>query len=173
VSFVTPLSAAIPASNTGQIHTGAIGIADAPLNAGNNEACPDKENVRIVSNPRKNQAAFTLVEIMIVVSIIGLLTVLAIPSFVKARKQAQGRRAMNDVRQIDAAIDQWALEMGLTDGATIVSSQAATYLKPTDWEDYDPLGNAYVLGKVGTNQIRINSTTKSALAGVGIDWGAY
>jgi prepilin-type N-terminal cleavage/methylation domain-containing protein len=121
----------------------------------------------------RHHTAFTLVEIMIVVSIIGLLTVLAIPSFIKARKQAQGRRALNDVRQMDASIDQWALENGVTDGAPVVSSQAATYLKPTDWETYDPLGNAYVLGTVGTNQIRISTATKSALAGVGIEWGAY
>ena len=62
------------------------------------------------------QTAFTLVEIMIVVAIIGLLTVLAIPSFIKARKQSQGRRIMNDIRQMDAAIDQWALDAGKKDG---------------------------------------------------------
>jgi type IV pilus assembly protein PilA len=112
------------------------------------------------------------VEIMIVVAIIGLLAALAIPGFVKARKQSQGRRILNDARQMDAAIDQWALENGKKDGDAVVTSGAATYLK-TAWNANDLLGNAYSLGSVGTNQIAISSTTKTALSGVGIDWGAY
>ena len=80
---------------------------------------------------------------------------------------------MNDARQLDGAVDQWAMENNLSDGAVIVTSQAATYLKPTDWETWDPLGNAYIIGTIGTNQIKIAPATKSALAGVGIDWGSY
>ncbi len=121
---------------------------------------------------RSNRAAFTLVEIMIVVAIIGLLAALAIPGFVKARKQSQGRRIMNDCRQMDAAIDQWALETGQTDGATVNSTGAQTYLK-TVWSTTDLLNNAYTLGNVGTSQISINVDTKNALVGVGIDWGNY
>jgi prepilin-type N-terminal cleavage/methylation domain-containing protein len=121
---------------------------------------------------RKDRSAFTLVEIMIVVAIIGLLAALAIPGFVKARKQSQGRRIMNDVRQMDAAIDQWALETGQTDGAAISSSGAATYLK-TPWKTTDLLNKAYNISVVGTTQISINAATKTALAGVGIDWGNY
>jgi type IV pilus assembly protein PilA len=115
---------------------------------------------------------FTLVEIMIVVAIIGLLAALAIPAFVKARKQSQGRRILNDARQMDAAIDQWALETGQTDGATVLTASASTYLKAA-WVVTDLLGNSYVLGNVGTNQMAVSTATKSSLAGVGIDWGAY
>jgi prepilin-type N-terminal cleavage/methylation domain-containing protein len=120
----------------------------------------------------RNAAAFTLVEIMIVVAIIGLLAALAIPGFVKARKQSQGRRIINDVRQMDAAIDQWALEKGKKDGDTVNSTEAASYLK-TGWKTTDLLGNSFALGNVGTNQIAIASTTKTVLDGVGVDWGAY
>jgi prepilin-type N-terminal cleavage/methylation domain-containing protein len=74
-------------------------------------------------------AGFTLVEIMIVVAIIGLLAALAIPGFVKARKQSQGRRILNDARQLDAAIDQWALETSQTNGAAIDTAGVLTYLK--------------------------------------------
>src|SRR5271156_610852 len=91
---------------------------------------------------RNNQSAFTLVEIMIVVAIIGLLAALAIPAFVKARKQSQGRRIMNDARQMDAAIDQWALETGQTDGNAINTTGAQTYLK-TVWNTVDLLNNPY------------------------------
>ena len=126
----------------------------------------------MISKIRSNRAAFTLVEIMIVVAIIGLLAALAIPGFVKARKQSQGRRIINDVRQLDAAIDQWALEKGKKDGDALVTSEAASYLKVA-WSDNDVLNNAYTFSTVGTNQVRISSSSKSALQGVGIDWGAF
>ena len=120
----------------------------------------------------RSKAAFTLVEIMIVVAIIGLLAALAIPGFVKARKQSQGRRILNDCRQMDAAIDQWALENGKKDGDAIDTSAASSYLK-TSWKTTDLLNNNYPLTVVGSTQIAISSTTKTALSGVDIDWGAY
>jgi len=124
------------------------------------------------SKIRNNRAAFTLVEIMIVVAIIGLLAALAIPGFVKARKQSQGRRIINDARQMDAAIDQWALENGKKDGDTVDTTGAATYLK-TAWKAADLLNNNYAISTVGTQQVQISSTSKTALANVGIDWGPY
>ena len=121
---------------------------------------------------RNNKAAFTLVEIMIVVAIIGLLAALAIPGFVKARKQSQGRRIINDARQMDSAIDQWAVETGKKDDDPVDTTAAATYMK-TAWSTNDLLGNAYVINNVGSNQVQISDVTKSALDGVGIDWGHF
>ena len=121
---------------------------------------------------RNDRSAFTLVEIMIVVAIIGLLAALAIPGFVKARKQSQGRRIMNDCRQMDAAIDQWALETGQTDGATVNTTGAQTYLK-TAWKTTGSAEQHLYRWPVGTTQIAINANTKTALVGVGIDWGNY
>ena len=132
----------------------------------------------MISKVRNNKSAFTLVEIMIVVAIIGLLAALAIPGFVKARKQSQGRRIINDARQMDAAIDQWALENGMKDGDAVVVTAAQSYMK-TAWPVNDLLGNPYggvaagTVGPVGTNQVTISATTKSALQLVGIDWGPY
>jgi type II secretory pathway pseudopilin PulG len=119
-------------------------------------------------------AAFTLLEIMIIVGIIGLLAVLAVPTFIKARKVSQGRRIVNDARQQDTAISQWALDNGKKDGDAVAGNEAMiqTYLK-VPWKVTDLLGNSYVLGTVGTNQFRISDATKSALDGVGIDWGAF
>lgn len=124
------------------------------------------------SNKKNFMAAFTLVEIMIVVAIIGLLVTLALPSFIKARKQSQGRRVLNDARMMDAAVDQWAMEYNKKDGDTVDTTAAATYLK-TSWKTTDVLDHAFVLNTVGTDQVDIATTTKSALAGVGIDWSTY
>jgi len=109
---------------------------------------------------------------MIVVAIIGLLAALATPGFVKGRKQSQGRRILNDCRQMDAAVNQWALETGQADGDAIDTAAAQTYMK-TPWNPNDPLGNPYAVTVVGSSQVSVNTSTKTALAGVGIDWGAY
>ena len=53
---------------------------------------------------------FTLVEIMIVVAIIGLLAAIAIPNFVHARTTSQTNACINNLRQIDGAKQEWALE---------------------------------------------------------------
>ena len=120
----------------------------------------------------RDNRGFTLVEIMIVVAIIGLLAALSIPAFVKARKQSQGRRILNNCRQMDSAINQWALETGQTDGNSIDTVASQTYLKTT-WNTVDLPGNSYNLTVIGSTQISVNASTKSSLDGVGIDWGAY
>jgi prepilin-type N-terminal cleavage/methylation domain-containing protein len=62
---------------------------------------------------RKN-GGFTLVEIMIVVAIIALLAAIAVPGFLRARKRSQGTTIKNDLRLIDAAKDQYAIEYNKT-----------------------------------------------------------
>ena len=71
---------------------------------------------------------FTLVEIMIVVSIIGLLAVIAIPSFITSRTTSQTKACINNLRQIDSAKQQWALENRQTGGATPAQTDLEPYL---------------------------------------------
>jgi prepilin-type N-terminal cleavage/methylation domain-containing protein len=76
-----------------------------------------------IRNSRKS--GFTLVEIMIVVAIIGLLAAIAIPNFVKARTSAQKNACIANLKQIEGAKEQWALENKKTEGATTSGSEDA------------------------------------------------
>jgi prepilin-type N-terminal cleavage/methylation domain-containing protein len=73
--------------------------------------------------------AFTLVEIMIVVSIIALLAALAVPGFLRARKRSQASRIINDLRLIDSAVDQYAIENDKKGGDPVAVSDWTNYLK--------------------------------------------
>ena len=74
------------------------------------------------------KAAFTLVEIMIVVAIIGLLAGIAIPNFIKARETARKNACINNLRLIDAAIQQWALENNKNTSDPVVLASLTVYL---------------------------------------------
>jgi prepilin-type N-terminal cleavage/methylation domain-containing protein len=74
-------------------------------------------------------AGFTLVEIMIVVAIIALLAAIAVPGFLRARKRTQAAKVLNDLRHIDSAIDQYALETNKTSGSTVAVADWTNYLK--------------------------------------------
>ena len=94
-------------------------------------------------------SGFTLVEIMIVVAIIGLLAAIAIPNFVKARTTAQKNACINNLRQIDGAKEQWALENKKKTGDAVADTDITPYIKggvmPTC-----PATGTYVIGVVDT-----------------------
>ena len=77
----------------------------------------------------KRRGGFTLVEIMIVVAIIALLAAIAVPNFLRARKRSQATRILEDLRIIDSAIDQYAIETNKAGGATVNWTDIQSYLK--------------------------------------------
>jgi prepilin-type N-terminal cleavage/methylation domain-containing protein len=89
-------------------------------------ACGKKEN--LMKNKVSRKAGFTLVEIMIVVAIIGLLAAIAIPNFVRARTTSQQNACINNLRLIDAAKQQWALEQHQNSSSTPAGSDLQPYL---------------------------------------------
>jgi prepilin-type N-terminal cleavage/methylation domain-containing protein len=82
--------------------------------------------MRIKTN---RKSGFTLVEIMIVVAIIGLLAAIAIPNFVKARGTAQTNACINNLRQIDGAKEQWALESRASEGTAVDDAAVNEFIK--------------------------------------------
>ena len=75
------------------------------------------------------RGAFTLVEIMIVVAIIALLAAIAVPGFLRARKRSQASRILNDLRMIDGAVDQYAIETNRSTGFAVGTTDWTNYLK--------------------------------------------
>ena len=95
----------------------------------------------------KGRRGFTLVEIMIVVAIIALLAAIAVPGFLRARKRSQATRILNDLRLIDNACDQYAMETNRKTGDTVGIADWTTYLKNEKGALYNTgksvLGTAY------------------------------
>ena len=119
---------------------------------------------------RKNRG-FTLVEIMIVVAIIALLAAIAVPGFLRARKRAQGTTVKNDLRLIDAAKDQYAIEYNKTT-MTPVSADLTPYFKSNSrlatvsgGNLLDIFGGAYTINDLNTLP-SINAGTKTGLSDV-------
>jgi prepilin-type N-terminal cleavage/methylation domain-containing protein len=94
----------------------------------------------------KRRGGFTLVEIMIVVAIIALLAAIAVPGFLRARKRSQATKILNDLRMIDAAVDQYAIETNKSTGSIVAVADWTSYLKSGTIlynTGADLFGNAY------------------------------
>jgi prepilin-type N-terminal cleavage/methylation domain-containing protein len=98
-------------------------------------------------------AAFTLVEIMIVVAIIGLLAAIAISNFMYVRSTSQANACINNMHQIDGAVTEWALEKGKKTGdpAPSLITDLTPYIKLNSSGSIPscPAGGSYTMGTVG------------------------
>lgn len=98
----------------------------------------------------KSKKGFTLVEIMIVVAIIGILAAIAIPNFIKSRKMSRAKACVSNLKQIDGAVQQWALEYKKAGSDTVAGHMnqdpnLAAYLKGA-WSTCPANDSEYVGG---------------------------
>ena len=93
--------------------------------------------------------AFTLVEMMIVVAIVGLLVALAIPNFLKSRTQARKQVCIENLSKIESAKQLWGLERNKREGDTPVDSDMIgddAYIKKMP---NCPAGGTYAFNAIG------------------------
>ena len=116
----------------------------------------------------QRRGGFTLVEIMNVVAIIALLAAIAVPGFLRARKRSQASRIINDLRLIDSAVDQYAIENNKSSGQIVNVSDWTNYLKKGTnlySTGLDILGNTY--GNQTVDSLpKVPQASKTALSDV-------
>ena len=93
----------------------------------------------------QNRLGFTLVELMIVVTIISLLAGIAVPSYTRSRKRAQATHVLEDLRMLEYSLDRWAIENNKSPGDVADLSDLRPYIKPGSRlsQGADILGNTY------------------------------
>ena len=99
---------------------------------------------------RWGRKGFTLVEIMIVVLIIGILLAIAVPNFIKARESSRTKSCVANLKQIEAAKEQWAMDTraGTTASPGTGDLYGATaYVKNTP---VCPSGGSYTINNMAT-----------------------
>lgn len=122
----------------------------------------------MILNYSARRRGFTLVEIMIVVAIIALLASIAVPGFLRARKRAQASRILNDLRLIDSAVDQYAIETNKATGAPVAATDWTAYMKKGSVlykTGADLFGNSYGTQTVD-NLPKVPASAWTSLSGV-------
>ena len=95
--------------------------------------------------------AFTLVEIMMVVSIIALLCAVGIPALLNSHKGAKDQMKVVNVDTVNAAKDQWSLLYNKPAGSTVTWDDIKEYVGSgfDDLADFTIDGATLTIGKVG------------------------
>ena len=130
---------------------------------------------QLLINRRKG---FTLVEIMIVVAIIALLAAIAVPNFLRSRKRSQATQVLEDLRIIDSAADQYAIETNKSSGFAPAWGDIQKYMKAGTRlytsGGADILGNAFIVPSVDTSP-KVPANTFNALSDVAPSdfWSPY
>lgn len=102
-------------------------------------------------NITNRKRGFTLVEIMIVLAIIGLIVSIAVPAFLKNRRDAQGSACNGQLDSIFSAKEQVAFKKNVRPAGPVIAFDAAqinSYLRGTDVGQPCPGGGTYTVGDI-------------------------
>ena len=88
------------------------------------------------------------VSIGMAVFLVPMMLAIAIPNFVKAREAAKANACINNLRQIDAAKQEWALENNKKNTDTPTQSDLTRYLRNGQWPTC-PTAGTYTINPVG------------------------
>ncbi|MBX3097771.1 MAG: type II secretion system protein [Fimbriimonadaceae bacterium] len=115
---------------------------------------------------RNKRKAFTLVEIMIVVLIIGILLAIAVPNFITARQNSRAQTIIANLEKIEAAKEQCAMNEGLSVGDTCATM--ADYVKqwPVSWPVTGLPANETTIGTEATFRGRDAATWRTDKSGL-------
>jgi prepilin-type N-terminal cleavage/methylation domain-containing protein len=92
---------------------------------------------------------FTLIEMLIVILIIAVIMAIAIPNIMRARETAAAKSCIANLREIDQAKEQYAMESGKKFGDSVEwSDLVPVYIKS---RPACPLAPTYTLGVIGVN----------------------
>ena len=109
-----------------------------------------------------SKQGFTLVEIMIVVAIIGLLMAVAIPNFIRARNTSQKNVCINNLREVDSAKHQWALENRKSDTDEPTPDDLKVYINKNAFPNC-PTAGSYTVNAMNTDPTCSKSTLNHVL----------
>ena len=105
---------------------------------------------------KSNQRGFTLIELMVVITILALLGGIVMPRVIGRLRQARPQKAAIDIKQIGLALDMYAADNGMypttEQGLDALVTKPTSQPEPLNWvESYvdptkflDPWGNPYV-----------------------------
>src|SRR5437867_1593295 len=97
------------------------------------------------AEPEKHRTTWAVP--MAAAAIVMLLGVLALPNFVKSRTTSQSTSIINNLRQLDGAKQQWALENHKSANDEPTMKDLTTYLRAGGMQSV--AGETYVVGKIG------------------------
>jgi prepilin-type N-terminal cleavage/methylation domain-containing protein len=115
------------------------------------------------------RSGFTLVEVMVAILITALIVAIALPNLFRARKRSQATHILDDLRVLNGALDQYAIDTTKLSGAPVNWSDIQGYLKQGSLlynsNGTDIFGNFYICYTVDGIP-KLSSATYTSLSDV-------
>jgi prepilin-type N-terminal cleavage/methylation domain-containing protein len=123
-----------------------------------------KSSFRSTHGSARKSRAFTLVELMVTVTIISLLAAAAVPAFIKVKQRSIATAIANDFRVFATALDTYSHETGRWPAevdAGVLPPEMASRITAVAWQRPTPLGGQY---NWDFNQMHQGTAYRAAIA---------